>query len=415
MKNMLLNVTYRGKVFFILIALLAVSIPLYIRINSILLIVTFCSVGLMFLYTKERTKGAEFLYLLLIALYFLHFIGLVNSDNLKVALFDLEQKVPLLVMPLIFMLSPAIEKRHFHLTLLSFVGITTVLCLLSFRNGFYFGFKNVQWYDSLLVHRPYLGMYCVFSIFICIDLLKDILSPKYRYVLFLLIIFNAVYLVILFAKMAIISLVVLAITYSFLHNIFNKNYRLAISISGFCFLCILYLGLFNEKGNTIVKKVMTFDTFDWDNYIPVVVNSMNLRFTNWSCSAEVLSENKNWLYGAGTGDTQQLLLNCYAEKAGNDSVFYIERYNSHNNFLTVWLHLGLFPLIFFIVHFLYFIYFYFINKNLLGIIFTFGIMLFCLTESVFEVQKGIIFYAFFQSLLICAHASSIKTKITLTH
>lgn len=216
---------------------------------------------------------------------------------------------------------------------------------------------------------------------------------------FVLVVFYCFFLISLFAKMAFLVLAILLLLY-LLIQLVKRNKHLIVglilvtTVSG-----LSYLTFFTNKGKEVTETALSLTEFDWVNYDPLWVNSVNLRFIKWKCAAKILSENKNWLWGTGTGDSQPLLDKCYSDQLGPSSFFVTEHYNSHNQYFTTWLNQGLIGILFLLLHFGFFLRQHYLTGNTLGIIFTMGIMMFCITESIFEVQKGIVFYTFFQLLI----------------
>jgi len=334
-------------------------------------------------------------------MYLLCVVGLLNSQNLIPAFFDFEQKLPLLTLPLIFAMGTMIDEQKRSQIQMAFVMGTLIICLLNYRNGFYWVYSSpVEIAEkNLLIGRPYLGMYCVFCIFFCLKCFRICQDRWQKIATFFLVCFFFFFLLTLFAKMAFATLATLIFIYLLIELFKREKYLilgigLTVTIAG-----VAYGAFLTGKGKEITTKALSFTEFDWINYDPQWVNSVNLRFIKWKCAAEVLAQNKNWLWGVGTGDTQQLLDNCYTAKLGADSFFVTEHYNSHNQYFTTWLNQGLISLIFLLLHFGFFLRHHYLTKNTLGIIFTIGVMMFCITESIFEVQKGIVFYTFFQLLL----------------
>lgn len=390
------------------IVLLCVSIPLSIRLNSYLLVASCCIAFAHFvLYQKKKIEVFLNAYFwVFAALYLLHFIGFTNSEEFKPVWFDLEQKLPLLVIPLIFIWGPAQGRKEITLLLKIFVLTILLVCLYSFRNGFYLGYETDEFYDYLLVQRPYLGMYCIASIFFCIEIAESAALRTSRVVYAFLCIFFIGYLIILFAKMAIVTFFILLLVFIYWQLISCKKYTLTSILTVIIIFGCVYFSVLNSKGREMTSRILSFKEFDWANYDARIVNSLNLRFIKWTCSAEVLSADNNWLWGAGTGDTKKLLNACYSRTLGEESFFVKENFNSHNNYFTVWLHLGLLPFLLFALHFVLLLIKNVKDRNRLGLIFTIGVALLCVTESVFEVQKGIVFYSFFQSLLILSWNAS---------
>jgi O-antigen ligase len=122
-----------------------------------------------------------------------------------------------------------------------------------------------------------------------------------------------------------------------------------------------------------------------------------VRLTIWKCSFDVVKE--HWLLGVGTGDTQDELQKAYEKRKFYFASMY-NRYNAHNQYIQNLLMNGILALFIFLAALLYPV-FISINKRV-GIhiytIFLLAIMLIFCTESFLEINKGIVFYSFFNSI-----------------
>lgn len=391
----------QADIAFILTVLVCISIPLPIRLNSLVIVATFSMALLYFVTTwKEDKRRLHRYFLIMIGLYLIHFVAFLNSENLKPVWFDLEEKATIIAFPLMFAIGPKYSEFKITLILKSFIISIFIVTLLSFRNGFYLGYRGEQLYESLLVKHPYLAMYCLCCIFFALEILRTHKEEKTRWVYGLAAIYFALFVFVLFAKMAIITMVLLLFAYLIWTLLTKKKYRTSVAILACVFSLLLYALVVNRDGRMVIEKIITFSPFDWQHYDPTLVNSINLRFAHWNCSADVLSKDCNWFFGVGTGDVKAALNECYAAMLGQDSFFVKKAYNSHNNYFTVWLDLGLVPLILFLFHFFAALYLYARMKDITAFMFTLCVMMLCLTESIFEVQKGIVFYAFFQTLFL---------------
>lgn len=390
-----------ARLHFYSILAVAVTIPLTIKLNSIFLILCLLITIYRFFSEKLRLNNSK-LVLHFCFFYGIFFWGLINSENLRPAYFDLEQKASLLVIPLMFSMIPTLDQEKVKRILLSFVISVLFVSLLSLRNGIYWGYSSDLLTNSLLVHRPYMGIYLVFSFFICVYYYPTFHNPKLKVGVVLSIAFLLFYLVLLFAKMAIVSFAVLSCFY-FLSRLYTRNRSFVYYFIGILIASIIALATFTYQGREITKKVFTLREFEWKNYDEALVNSLNLRFIKWTCSAKVLMQDNNWLVGAGVGDVKAMLNKCYSDRLGESSFFVTESFNSHNQFLTIWLNLGLIGLFFLMYHYVVFFRIHIKRRDKLALLFTLGFFLAGVTESVLEVQKGVVFYSFFQSLFIFYH------------
>ncbi|ELR71219.1 O-Antigen Polymerase family [Fulvivirga imtechensis AK7] len=124
-------------------------------------------------------------------------------------------------------------------------------------------------------------------------------------------------------------------------------------------------------------------------------NSWNLRVLEWRSSWNIVRE--NWLVGVGTGDVSAALDKEYDTV---DLHIFDMRLNAHNQYLQTALALGLIGASILVLTFIKPAYAAFKEQAGLYLTFIFLIAMCCLTESMLETQKGVVFYSFFNSLLI---------------
>jgi O-antigen ligase len=123
----------------------------------------------------------------------------------------------------------------------------------------------------------------------------------------------------------------------------------------------------------------------------------------WQGSWSVIRD--HLFFGVGTSGWKVALLNFYSNY--NSSVAG-QMLNSHNQFLQVWMENGILALIVFLFCVFGFV---FRSTDRKYVVFILIFSLMCMTESVLEWQKGIVFFTMFQTLFL---ALEIRTKETFT-
>ncbi|RDC62978.1 hypothetical protein AHMF7616_01577 [Adhaeribacter pallidiroseus] len=125
-------------------------------------------------------------------------------------------------------------------------------------------------------------------------------------------------------------------------------------------------------------------------------NSTNIRVGIINCAYQLISA--NWLFGVGTGDSQDYLNKCYKDSKFS-SLMYQDSYNTHNAYLEIWSKNGVFSFILLIIILIMPLTISFKYDNIIYFSFLFIFCLTSLTESTLNSQKGVVFYSFFNSLL----------------
>ena len=210
----------------------------------------------------------------------------------------------------------------------------------------------------------------------------------------------------IYAKMAIVSFIVTVFCVVILILLVKKMFKklvilVAITISGLIWVIAL-----SQNAQQVLYKIIKFEPFNLGNDQWVYFLSMNSRYAIWDCNWSLIIKKNNWLTGAGL-DHQQDLNKCYSsswKKYGmdtNDGIdeFFLENtiFNAHNEFLQSWIDLGILGFISILTVFVVSIRLAIINRNYLYFAFLTLFLICCLSESMLARQKGIVFYAFFNS------------------
>ena len=135
-------------------------------------------------------------------------------------------------------------------------------------------------------------------------------------------------------------------------------------------------------------------------------NGLNLRLYFWKASVTQLYEDNRWPAGVGTGDGQDYLDQAYI-KRHLDNYGYLG-YDPHNQWIITLLQLGLIGVGLLGSVFLFGLWGAYKRENLAFILFAWVIFCFSLSESILEVNKGVVFFALF----FCVLCSSGKSKAT---
>jgi O-antigen ligase len=124
-------------------------------------------------------------------------------------------------------------------------------------------------------------------------------------------------------------------------------------------------------------------------------NSTSIRYFILKCSVNLALESP--LLGYGLGDVQQELDTCYIL---NGVQLPTGKYNSHNQYLFIWLSNGLFGLVLFCLYLIYIFSLAKKNKDyfLLSVLLLF--MVSFLFENVLSRQSGVVLFSFLINLFI---------------
>ena len=125
-----------------------------------------------------------------------------------------------------------------------------------------------------------------------------------------------------------------------------------------------------------------------------VPSSTSARKIIWSTSFKLIKE--KWITGYGTGQSKKVLQEQF-KKDGYDYM-YKKNYNSHNQYLQVFLDQGIFGFLLLVFFTFGMLYASLKQKDFIYALFLVIMILNFMTESILETQSGVIFFAFFNTI-----------------
>lgn len=384
-------------------SLFAFFMPLFPKILPVLLILSLLSL----LYnSRPLSKKINFsidkkFYLLIlpVLLYFLFFISVFYSENKKAAYFDLEVKLSLLVIPLLFILFGRDKKLKLNLIFNSFITGSILSVFLFFSLSFIDYLNNNDINDffymsfSHYFHPSYLAMYYNFALILLL-FKKNQNKLSFANVITMLELFILLLAIILLSsRLGYFTCFLIFISFLFF-NLKNKTIILTfLIISVICFISLKFAydksDVFNSRINEIIisfKKGINKNS----------LHSTTSRLAIWKESLKLIKEKP--LTGYGNGDVKDLLVKNY--KIDNLTLAYEKKLNAHNQFLQTFISSGIFAFSILCLIFILSIVFSLKNKNYLFLSFLLLSIFNFFVESMLERQAGVLFFAFFYSLFI---------------
>jgi|GEM_PF-3268178 len=150
----------------------------------------------------------------------------------------------------------------------------------------------------------------------------------------------------------------------------------------------------NVSGIEVIHKMD--EGLKLDNDDVNTLNGITVRWMMWKIGIEKLKEENQLLFGLNPGDSRSKI-NEKLEEYG--LLYYYKDYDMHNQFIQVLVQLGIVgSLLFFFLNFTI-INYAIKSKNYILLIFVICLIIFQMTESLLERNKGIVFAFFFISLL----------------
>lgn len=419
-KNIIENIK-NGNLLILTIILLAFSMSFY----RIILPYFIWLIGGSWLLSRRCRQGFKTLwsniyFLLILSFFAYHLVGLIYTNNMKEGIFIVMNKLSLIVFPLTFFSSSEIILKRKDTILSSFIGGLFTAAILCYINAFYqahvhasdgnfFNFDvwnlypeksffeliltgnsylNYGWL-SVFIHVSYFSMYLVLAMYI---IYQRLISGNYnKTIYFSLFVTFLITIILLQSRASLIALFGIIILESIRYFVSPGKRIIKFSIVSSIFITIILLIVFSGRFNRILPNNDT-------NHISYEqLKANNVRLQVWEKSYNIIKG--NILFGVGTGDAHDTLKKQYtAELLDASHQMYL---NVHNEFLETTMRLGipgLLLLIGLIVVPLFTSKEQKFNYNLL-VIFVLLTIIEYFFESMMVRLNGVIFFAFFYSLL----------------
>lgn len=350
--------------------------------------------------------------LFFIGFFLMHVIGLAYTENMDAGLFDLQVKLSLFIFPIILVSRPfntdQIRKMFVAFIvggiICSFVMLTRAVytyVVLSENNFFYQAF-------SFFIHPSYLSMYFNLSI---VWLLYSVFNPPTKWnrsstiISFLVIFFFSFIIVLLSSKMGLITMVVIYLGFMIYFIVRSKKYLMGIVglfiIVASVFAVVRFVPAIEGRINAVFVALSSAG----DNHAEK--ESTAVRMLIWSAANKVVTE--NFLLGAGTGDAKDELVKEYEKEGMTGAIEH--KLNAHNEFYQVFVSIGVIGFLIFIACLFWPLFRAFRSYNVIYALFLLIIITNYFPESMLETQAGVMFYAFFNSLLcFCTNFVPNKTN-----
>lgn len=342
--------------------------------------------------------------LLFTGLYFIYLIGLLYTHNMEYARFDIEVKLSLLVFPLLF---ATIDGRVFSFIRINYIFLTfiagclaaSIVCLgnAMIRYG-ETGEAGMFFYTQLSIfhHAGYLAMFVNFAIVLVVFLTHDhvhLFKWWHLVLITLLLVFFNLMVVLLSSKMGILTLFVIYLLMTYIFFFRQPSRIKAVYPIGLLAIVILFMLSSPQTMERVERTTTVVENID--SLQSDAEESTGERILVWQSAWHIIQQHP--LVGVGTGDVKDALLEEYSIQGIKYA--YSRNLNAHNQYLQTYLSVGLIGFLVLVAMLVLPGIMAFIRKDY---IYFFFILLFgmnILTESMFENQAGVVFYAFFNALL----------------
>ncbi|SFN46574.1 O-antigen ligase [Bizionia echini] len=394
--------SFKHMFFYWSLSMVVVTLPFpKYSLNSqsiILLVVSW----LLFNNFSEKTKNLKAMLLPFItmsSIFWLSLLGLFYTDNFGKASEVLLANLPFLIIPLVFFsvkLDNALKQKlfkifSFSVIIASVFGLIKALFFRINNLGNYFYYTEFS--KILDIHTTYFALFLVLAIlyfFYDFTLFKTL--KKWQNVVCVIFLLGMLYIV--SARISIIALVTIFIVY-ILSNFKKIDVVSKVSI---LIVTLLLTVLFFTSPNFQNRNIQA-DEFGTE------LPSIDTRLIHWEAVVNAIKKS-NPLFGNGTGDAHENLFEEYRNLGFVSGYQY--QYNAHNQYLEILLSFGLLGLFSLLLILYQCLRQSLKNHNMFFLTQVIVFMVFMLTESILERQKGIISFMFFLSLSLSANNTTSK-------
>jgi len=341
----------------------------------------------------------------LVVFFFVHILGLVNSEHVMEGWTDVSMKLSLLVFPLFFLLAEQQDTSKIMNVYARLGSLSVLICVIVAAYKVVLLGHNPLKNESeftIFMHRSYQAIYWCIGVFWCLYCLLEKKGSNWLNGIQLFLLVFGTFLT--FSKAGIIATMLGFLLVFILLIVKYKRYKMA----GLAVLmtALLLMSVNFVTGKPLARfKVMAAQMFDSSKAKENTKDSNSARLMMWKTSMDVIAENP--ILGVGTGDMKSVL-NEENIKRGLPE-YAKDNLNSHNQFLNTGVALGWIGMI---VLGMVFITAFLQNgiegkrawvlPTIVGII-----VVFLLTESGLERQAGVVLFTF----LMCLFAVSEKREV----
>jgi O-antigen ligase len=353
--------------------------------------------------TKFRFRIKQpFLFFVLTGAFIISALSFFYSANVKEALNTLQLKLPLLVFPLAFADGSfgGIQKRKQLLYLFS--GSVLLYCLVLIGKAFLFYWKSGNTNDLFgyhilpfsYVYPSVASLFCVFSVAIHMHFIAGKKNLLYHVIPVLIFLIT----LLLLSNRLGLFLCVMLIVFFVIRMV--PTFKLQTLITALLLALITGFILLNQPLRNRFQVLFHFNKasmvpLNEDASLGKSWDGLYLRIAIWSCAADVIKNNP--VAGVGAGDVQDELQKSYESRKFYFASRY-NRYNAHNQFIEQWLMTGFIGVLFLLAAIALPLYLSLRSGDLLYTLFLLFFILYCCTESVLEISKGVVWYSFFNSI-----------------
>jgi O-antigen ligase len=404
-KLILIKDSLENKISYYLLAALLITLP-FDRFYSQLFLAAFIVHSLIFINKQKIRQAFRLPVLMTGAVWIITLVGLIYSPDKKEGIADLFRQCPLLLFPFFLLISrfPVYQYRKNLLTLFGLSCVAVIMYLfidalltiinfhLPFSALFSIAFINHNFSRPIELHATYLSMFLSLSlVFFMQCFLEERRFKKRALFVIGMLILLAGLLQLASRSVLIATIFIFIVAFPLFLPRGTVRFRFitsALIISLLALAGILTIGSFKKRYVTELRKDLTTTGINNEALEP--------RAKRWEFAMELIGHKP--LTGYGSGTEKRILKDIYFENKYYNS--FLNGLNAHNEYLSIWLKTGALALGFFLASLLYALILAWKRKDVMFAAFMLCCCIVSFSENIFDVSKGIFFYAIFYSLFI---------------
>lgn len=408
--------------FFICCLAVAFFLPFSVRgtTKSILLLCIIWTLQNNFKNILHQLKTNGFVWLF-ISLYLFSATALYYTENVKMGLWELEKAFCMLLFPVLFSSIKPLPLKRVHAIVMVFTGANLMFGMMCLTLAVYTYLTEGQrlfFYFDLVTqafpsHPTYFSMYLIFSLIALVvfyrrtkqhRVIENILMVLFFcYVTVLIYLLSVRFIIILYT----LSIIVIIVVYTI------RSRRTVVGIVTLIFFIGAVAIIISKNDNLKERLAQLKDSYSYKMSPETMegYNGLTTRLAQWECSVIIIKTSP--VFGIGPGDVQDQLQQAYKDNFLKYS--YRDRLNAHSQYFQTTMGLGIVGLAILLTSFGVSLYYAYRNKNTLHVLFIILFAICCITESMLFVQKGIVFFSFFNALFFFQwHADSTEKQVKLS-
>jgi len=404
-KLILIKDSLENKISYYLLAALLITLP-FDRFYSQLFLAAFIVHSLIFINGQKIRQAFRLPVLMAGAVWIITLVGLIYSPDKKEGTADLFRQCPLLLFPFFLLISrfPVYQYRKNLLTLFGlgcvaviiYLFIDALLTIISFHLPFSalfsIAFINHNFSRPIGLHATYLSMFLSLSfVFFMQCFLEERRFKKRALFVFGMLVLLAGLLQLASRSVLIATIFIFIVAFPLFLPKGTIRFRFitsALVISLLALAGILTISSFKKRYVTELRNDLTTTALNNEDLEP--------RVKRWEFTMELIAHKP--LTGYGSGTEKRILKDIYFENKYYNS--FLNGLNAHNEYLSIWLKTGALALGVFLASLLYALILAWKRKDVMFAAFMLCCCIVSFSENIFDVSKGIFFYAIFYSVFI---------------